>query len=1059
MKTRIFLFAILLVIGFPLIATAQWGLTGNPVLPTYFLGSTNNQPLRIRTNLVERMRVNEALNMNAAYLTAPLFTFSAGYYPTYLPFQGNGYVGLNTTQPRTRLEIHGTQTSTPSFGTGWRPWMQTGVYMNEESNNMYVGMYSKSPDAPGDAVMNWGDDNGNPSNRLRIIFTPAAGNFPPAGAPVADRDREMMSFWNSRNIGMGDFINFTTGPQSHLHIHNAFAVSDYQQMTTTATGFTNADGLRYGIPDATNLGLQGMGILYNQETRPLLFSTNANTNAVNINSGNTLERMRITSISAPTNLVGGGVGVWNPGALANTNLTRVAISHDPTQPILRPMSLLHLGYNVSGNISPLNGWRPWMDVGMFVAQGTDNVYLGLKREPSTNPLNSGDRFDAVLNWGDNLQNPILQEGPDNLRFIFTGGVNDPFGTPQTQSANGVEVVRITPNNLVANPNVINKPSMGIGDFTGIPVNANNYVGATLDVDGDARIRSVNQNDNLNQVLVRDPADLGRVFWRDASTFGTANVQANDGCSIDPTTPGRVQWGNDLNTNTADLINDREINMQGFNTYFKGQTASINGVQSAIGLGYNITAPGAFLPAKLSVVENFGYIPYTPGATNPLYNTYVGTTAISGINTDAGSNNTNTSNINLIGVYGECSGVEGANTKVFHSGGRFFASNAQYNLGVEGIGDGSYASSNITTGGRFLGFSTTTNGNVFGSIGFATQGQTSTGVSGNASNSTLQNIGVSGTASGTLTSANYAGGYFISSGPTGSLQAGVYCSAPIDPGNSYALYVNGDAICTGTATGFASDSLMKTNVTSVTNAGSILSQLNPVTYNYNTSGFPMLNLDNGMHYGVIAQQIQNVLPSIVVPFNTLAEYDSLGNVVTPSQQLLSVRYNELIPILIAGYNEQQQVINQQQQQLQTQDSTIQAIQNTLNQLIAQVNNCCNSSMPIQQQQQYGNTTGQQQPIPVNERNVTLSDGDYIVLNQNVPNPFAESTTISYHIPERIGFAQIIFYNNLGQIIRIADIEERGYGRLNVYADNLSSGMYSYSLVVDGKVYDTKKMIKE
>jgi hypothetical protein len=38
-----------------------------------------------------------------------------------------------------------------------------------------------------------------------------------------------------------------------------------------------------------------------------------------------------------------------------------------------------------------------------------------------------------------------------------------------------------------------------------------------------------------------------------------------------------------------------------------------------------------------------------------------------------------------------------------------------------------------------------------------------------------------------------------------------------------------------------------------------------------------------------------------------------------------------------------------------------------------------------------------------------------------------------------------------------INERGFGEMIVYAEKLSSGIYSYSLITDGKVIDTKKMI--
>ena len=93
------------------------------------------------------------------------------------------------------------------------------------------------------------------------------------------------------------------------------------------------------------------------------------------------------------------------------------------------------------------------------------------------------------------------------------------------------------------------------------------------------------------------------------------------------------------------------------------------------------------------------------------------------------------------------------------------------------------------------------------------------------------------------------------------------------------------------------------------------------------------------------------------------------------------------------------------------------------------------------------------------NVELSDKNNIVLNQNVPNPFAESTVITYSIPETVAKAQIHFYDGLGKLINTVDITERGAGSLNVYANDLSSGVYTYSLVADGKIVSTKRMVKQ
>ena len=66
----------------------------------------------------------------------------------------------------------------------------------------------------------------------------------------------------------------------------------------------------------------------------------------------------------------------------------------------------------------------------------------------------------------------------------------------------------------------------------------------------------------------------------------------------------------------------------------------------------------------------------------------------------------------------------------------------------------------------------------------------------------------------------------------------------------------------------------------------------------------------------------------------------------------------------------------------QDSIIQAVQSQLAALTSSVTSCCSSTAVRA-------TT----PAEQNQLTVNLSDKDIIVLNQNVPNPFAEQTTIT------------------------------------------------------------------
>jgi len=54
--------------------------------------------------------------------------------------------------------------------------------------------------------------------------------------------------------------------------------------------------------------------------------------------------------------------------------------------------------------------------------------------------------------------------------------------------------------------------------------------------------------------------------------------------------------------------------------------------------------------------------------------------------------------------------------------------------------------------------------------------------------------------------------------------------------------------------------------------------------------------------------------------------------------------------------------------------------------------------------------------------------------------------------------MMFYDVNGKLIQVVDLDGRGQGQLNVFADDLSNGIYSYALVADGQVIDTKQMVK-
>jgi len=81
----------------------------------------------------------------------------------------------------------------------------------------------------------------------------------------------------------------------------------------------------------------------------------------------------------------------------------------------------------------------------------------------------------------------------------------------------------------------------------------------------------------------------------------------------------------------------------------------------------------------------------------------------------------------------------------------------------------------------------------------------------------------------------------------------------------------------------------------------------------------------------------------------------------------------------------------------------------------------------------------------------------LLQQNIPNPFNGTSTIGYYIPHSVDQAEIIFSNNVGQIVNRIAVKKKGEGEISVNASSYASGMYYYTLYLDGKKNDTKKMV--
>ncbi len=74
----------------------------------------------------------------------------------------------------------------------------------------------------------------------------------------------------------------------------------------------------------------------------------------------------------------------------------------------------------------------------------------------------------------------------------------------------------------------------------------------------------------------------------------------------------------------------------------------------------------------------------------------------------------------------------------------------------------------------------------------------------------------------------------------------------------------------------------------------------------------------------------------------------------------------------------------------------------------------------------------------------------------PNPALDKIYVTWNISSKFKNAQLILYNNNGLKINSCEID--GERNSKIFGIKLSSGVYTYTLVVDGKVIDSRKMVK-
>jgi hypothetical protein len=227
----------------------------------------------------------------------------------------------------------------------------------------------------------------------------------------------------------------------------------------------------------------------------------------------------------------------------------------------------------------------------------------------------------------------------------------------------------------------------------------------------------------------------------------------------------------------------------------------------------------------------------------------------------------------------------------------------------------------------------------------------------------------------------------------------------------------------------SDASVKTNVQDLQNAGDLIAQLNPKTYFFDTLAHTELGLPSELQRGLIAPDVEQVLPELVTEVQHEARYDTLGNEISAAYTLKAVNYIGFIPLLLANAKEQQAIIAQQSARI--------------DQLQQQIDQCCSMGATDNHAMQQGAGFG-----------TTHAETDLRI----IPNPVAVNTQLRYTIATA-GRVRLEVSDGMGRLIEVLEEATRESGTFTYEwnTQQLAAGTYFCTLFVNDEPL-VKKAVK-
>lgn len=225
----------------------------------------------------------------------------------------------------------------------------------------------------------------------------------------------------------------------------------------------------------------------------------------------------------------------------------------------------------------------------------------------------------------------------------------------------------------------------------------------------------------------------------------------------------------------------------------------------------------------------------------------------------------------------------------------------------------------------------------------------------------------------------------------------------------------------------SDRRLKSDIEDLDGASEALLALRPRAYRFKADA-----TGQRRYYGFVAQELQEVLPDVV------HQESETG--------LLSVSYTELIPLLVAGYQEtkeqQEAVFEQQQDRIKSQEADIHALQRALErtqqQLLALEARLDAVAAP------------NQVPVPSSNPPSNASGGS---IRSLTPNPSSGLCRVAFRLDAPLLQTRLEAYDQQGRLWTQKALPLEQDGSVLLVTSDWPQGVYHLRLIGEGRVLDT------